>query len=249
MKKIFPILGLAILISAAIITLAITKEAVKDPVCGMEVDPATATIKMDSPHGAIYFCSQTCMDKFQANPSAYMKAAKSEKAAKAGCEGCDKTKATATTAKAAGCTGCEGKAKDAATKTSAAGSGCPMGGQKAMEAASSTTSTEAMACTGECGKTKVAAINEFHKLMPDMETGGVAKIKANVAAMVSRKAAVMEAKCPEGMCPEGFTALRTTFSQKLDALVEVAKSGNDEAIRPAFNEMHRAYEAMDQAAR
>jgi YHS domain-containing protein len=249
MKKIFPILGLAIFISAAIITLAITKEAVKDPVCGMEVDPATATFKIDSPHGAIYFCSQGCMDKFQANPSAYMKAAKSEKAAKAGCEGCDKSKATATTAKAAGCPGCETKAKGAATATGDTKAGCPMGGQKAMEAQNAASPAEAMTCTGECGKTKVTAINEFHKLMPDMETGGVAKIKASAAEMVSRKAAVMSAACPNGMCPEGFSALRTTFGEKVDALAEAVKTGKEEAIILAFNEMHKAYEQLDVMAR
>jgi hypothetical protein len=51
------------------------------------------------------------------------------------------------------------------------------------------------------------------------------------------------------MCPEGFTALRATFGQKVDALAEVVKTGNDEAITEAFNEMHKAYEALDQMAR
>jgi YHS domain-containing protein len=238
MKKIFPILGLAILISAAIITLAITKEAVKDPVCGMEVNPATATFKMDSPHGTIYFCSQTCMEKFQANPSAYMKAGKNEKAiekaAKMGCEGCaDKAK----------------EAKGAAASEASAKSACPMGGQQAMETKTAAGETKVEACSGECGQTQVSAINEFHKLMPVMEAGGVTAIKTSVANMVSRKAAIMEVKCPSGMCPEGFTAVRATFGQKVDALVEVVKTGNDEAINNAFSEMHKAYETLDQMAR
>jgi YHS domain-containing protein len=241
MKKIFPILGLAIVLSAALITLAVTKEAVKDPVCGMEVDATTASFKVDSPHGAIYFCSQSCMDKFQANPAAYIKAEKNEKAmekaAAKGCTGCDdhKAKEAAQAEKAAAKTGCEGCAhKTTEAKTAAA--------EKAAL-------PKIESCTGLCGQTKVTEINHFHELMPIMETGEVAKIKATAAEMMVRKEAVMKAKCPDGICPNGFGAARTAFGQKVEALAEVVKTGDDVAILNAFNAMHTAYEALDVLAR
>lgn len=241
MKKIFPILGLAILISAAVITLAITKESVKDPVCGMEVDPAAATLKIDSPHGTVYFCSQACMDKFTANPSAYL-SAKGEKAPgmKGACKDCQKgakTAADTTQAHKAGCPCCQGKAAG----TAAAAATAP--------AAQTAAAAAPMTCTGECGQTKVAAINEFHKLMPDLESGDVAKIKASATELVARKDAVMQAKCPGGTCPEGFKAARTTFGEKVDALAAAAKTGDDASIKTAFNDMHKAYEALDELAR
>jgi YHS domain-containing protein len=44
-----------------------------DPVCGMEIDPRTAksAVHLDRP---VYFCSSSCRDKFEAEPSKYAKA-------------------------------------------------------------------------------------------------------------------------------------------------------------------------------
>jgi P-type Cu+ transporter len=44
----------------------------RDPVCGMEVDPAAAagsTVHQGMTH---YFCSKGCLNAFQANPGAYL---------------------------------------------------------------------------------------------------------------------------------------------------------------------------------
>ena len=40
----------------------------KDPVCGMEVDPSSATKSMDYHDKTYYFCSESCHDKFHQNP-------------------------------------------------------------------------------------------------------------------------------------------------------------------------------------
>jgi Cu+-exporting ATPase len=67
--------------SSALVTLGIPSAAhapsvsagskVKDPVCGMDVDPASATYKFDHAGRTYYFCSAHCREKFQANPSLY----------------------------------------------------------------------------------------------------------------------------------------------------------------------------------
>ena len=48
---------------------------VKDPVCGMNVDPATA--KHQAEHGGqrYFFCSAGCKTKFEADPALYLKIA------------------------------------------------------------------------------------------------------------------------------------------------------------------------------
>lgn len=43
---------------------------VRDPVCGMEVDTATA-IRVDHGGHAHYFCSEACRDRFVADPAKY----------------------------------------------------------------------------------------------------------------------------------------------------------------------------------
>ncbi len=43
-----------------------------DPVCGMEVNPATAAAKQDFRDRTYYFCSVGCAEKFQADPSKYI---------------------------------------------------------------------------------------------------------------------------------------------------------------------------------
>ena len=45
---------------------------VRDPVCGMMIDPATAAGKFDYQGQTYYFCNPGCLKKFQANPAAYL---------------------------------------------------------------------------------------------------------------------------------------------------------------------------------
>jgi YHS domain-containing protein len=44
---------------------------VRDPVCGMRVDEWTATLITDYGGEKVVFCSQRCLDRFEANPEAY----------------------------------------------------------------------------------------------------------------------------------------------------------------------------------
>ena len=46
---------------------------VRDPVCGMRVDPAATPFALDrGPQGRIVFCSQRCLDRFTASPTDYL---------------------------------------------------------------------------------------------------------------------------------------------------------------------------------
>ena len=45
---------------------------VKDPVCGMDVDPAKAAGKSDYKGKTYYFCSDYCKKQFDANPEAIL---------------------------------------------------------------------------------------------------------------------------------------------------------------------------------
>ena len=45
---------------------------VSDQVCGMKVDTTTAQHKIELGDGAYYFCSARCLEKFRANPDAYL---------------------------------------------------------------------------------------------------------------------------------------------------------------------------------
>lgn len=45
----------------------------RDVVCGMQVDPARATGKSEYNAKTYYFCSNTCKQKFDANPKQYVK--------------------------------------------------------------------------------------------------------------------------------------------------------------------------------
>ncbi|QIB34940.1 heavy metal translocating P-type ATPase [Ancylobacter pratisalsi] len=47
---------------------------VKDPVCGMDVDPATAKHRAEHEGATYYFCSAGCREKFVADPGKYLKA-------------------------------------------------------------------------------------------------------------------------------------------------------------------------------
>ncbi|HET9723780.1 MAG TPA: YHS domain-containing protein [Actinomycetota bacterium] len=43
-----------------------------DPVCGMEVDPATARWTWDHAGKTYYFCAKGCMDDFMEDPDSYL---------------------------------------------------------------------------------------------------------------------------------------------------------------------------------
>ena len=45
---------------------------VRDPVCGMEVDPSTAFTTRQNAGQTLYFCSQQCVDEFEAEPEKYV---------------------------------------------------------------------------------------------------------------------------------------------------------------------------------
>lgn len=47
-------------------------DTVRDPVCGMEVDPHTAKHRAEHDGRPYYFCSEGCRTKFMADPSAYL---------------------------------------------------------------------------------------------------------------------------------------------------------------------------------
>jgi YHS domain-containing protein len=47
-------------------------ETVKDPVCGMDVDPATSKHQTDHAGRAFHFCSDGCKAKFEADPARYL---------------------------------------------------------------------------------------------------------------------------------------------------------------------------------
>ena len=44
---------------------------VKDPVCGMEVEPENAFARRENQRGVFFFCSQNCVNKFDAEPHRY----------------------------------------------------------------------------------------------------------------------------------------------------------------------------------
>ena len=44
----------------------------KDPVCGMDVDPATATQKSEYQGQTYYFCMEGCANAFAGDPHKYL---------------------------------------------------------------------------------------------------------------------------------------------------------------------------------
>ena len=44
----------------------------KDPVCGMEVDEATAKYKTEYMSKTYYFCAKGCLEAFKRNPEKYV---------------------------------------------------------------------------------------------------------------------------------------------------------------------------------
>ena len=51
--------------------------AVRDPVCGMSVDPATAQYRAEHDGAAYHFCSASCRAKFLADPAKYLRPSES----------------------------------------------------------------------------------------------------------------------------------------------------------------------------
>lgn len=50
-----------------------SKNKVKDPVCGMMVDPEKTQYKSDHKGKTYYFCSENCQKAFETDPSQYLK--------------------------------------------------------------------------------------------------------------------------------------------------------------------------------
>ncbi len=46
-----------------------------DPVCKMEVDPATAEFTSEYDDKSYYFCSESCKEEFESDPEEYLTAA------------------------------------------------------------------------------------------------------------------------------------------------------------------------------
>ena len=55
-----------------------SRAAVKDPVCGMDVVPATAAGSVDHDGRTYHFCSRHCVEKFRADPGRYLGAGKAK---------------------------------------------------------------------------------------------------------------------------------------------------------------------------
>jgi len=49
----------------------VRKSMVKDPVCGMNVDEKTATLKSEHMGKTYYFCNQSCKEVFEKNPQRF----------------------------------------------------------------------------------------------------------------------------------------------------------------------------------
>ena len=49
-----------------------TGRVVKDPVCGMTVDPRTAKHRAEHAGRTYYFCADRCRTKFMADPARYL---------------------------------------------------------------------------------------------------------------------------------------------------------------------------------
>src|SRR5215468_626207 len=52
---------------------------VKDPVCGMDVDPSKAAGSVEYEGNTYYFCGKKCVARFTANPRDYVDASKPAK--------------------------------------------------------------------------------------------------------------------------------------------------------------------------
>ena len=45
---------------------------VRDPVCGMEIEPQSAFANRERLRQTFYFCSQSCVNQFDENPNRYL---------------------------------------------------------------------------------------------------------------------------------------------------------------------------------
>ena len=61
-------------------------DGVRDPVCGMTVDPAAAEHRSEHAGHAYYFCSSRCRERFEADPAHYLTPASAAKAATSAAE-------------------------------------------------------------------------------------------------------------------------------------------------------------------
>lgn len=50
-------------------------EKVRDPVCGMEIDPETAAAETEYQGEKFYFCSEACYSRFIEHPEQFAEAA------------------------------------------------------------------------------------------------------------------------------------------------------------------------------
>lgn len=57
------------------LVMAQAQSKVTDPVCGMSVDPLTASARSEYQGSAYYFCSKGCKTRFDADPASYAGAA------------------------------------------------------------------------------------------------------------------------------------------------------------------------------
>lgn len=48
-------------------------KSIRDPTCGMRVDPASATSHVDFSGRRYYFCSKHCADTFSLNPKKFLR--------------------------------------------------------------------------------------------------------------------------------------------------------------------------------
>jgi len=53
---------------------------VKDPVCGMDVDPVKAKYKFEHQGKSYFFCSSGCLEKFRKNPGNYLNQSQAQRA-------------------------------------------------------------------------------------------------------------------------------------------------------------------------
>jgi Cu+-exporting ATPase len=61
--------------------------AVKDPVCGMDVEAATAAGRTEHKGQTYYFCGSKCKEKFDLNPEQYLGKSSEAPASNHGCCG------------------------------------------------------------------------------------------------------------------------------------------------------------------
>jgi len=221
MKKIIPIFGLAILLSAVVITLAITGEVVQDPVCKMEIEAAEAAAKIEGKSGTVYFCSEQCKKKFCSHPAAYLEHAN---LTELGIE-------------------CAAAVKRSCCEKKDVGSASALNPQEKIEEVC--TSSCGQTKVPAINEFHAAMM----PLEMAVKQSDLAVVKAGAADLVARKEAVMNSECPDGVCSELFKAQRAEFGDRVDGLFTAVQSGDDAAVAEAFDRMHEAYEALDMMAR